>query len=66
MTKKQLKQLAKKIAEYEHTIQTSDDKNAIDFAKDSIVKIQESADLDLDEMVLLDELVRNYLDEKNI
>ena len=66
MTKKQLKQLAKKIADLEHTIQTSNDKNAVDLAKASMIKAQESADLELDELVMLDPLVQKYLTEKNI
>lgn len=66
MTKKQLKQLAKKMAELEYTIQTSQDKNAIDLAKDKMIKAQESADIELEEMVLLDEMIQKYLHEKNI
>lgn len=66
MTKKQLKQLAKKMAELEYTIQTSQDKNAIDLAKDKMIKAQESADMELEEMVLLDEMIQKYLSEKNI
>ena len=66
MTKKQLKQLAKKMADLEHTIQTSNDKNAIDSAKDKMIKAQESADMELEEMVLLDEMIQKYLREKNI
>lgn len=66
MTKKQLKQLAKKMAELEYTIQTSPDKNAVDLAKDKMIKAQESADIELEEMVLLDEMIQKYLSEKNI
>lgn len=66
MTKKQLKQLAKKIANLEYTIQTSDDKNAVDLAKDQMVRAQASADMNLEEMVRLDELVQGFLSEKNI
>lgn len=66
MTKKQLKQLAKKIADLEYTIQTSDDKNAVDSAKDQMVRAQASADMNLEEIVRLDELVQNFLSEKNI
>jgi len=66
VTKKQLKQLAKKMAELEYTIQTSQDKNAIDLAKDKMIKAQESADMELEEMVLLDEMIQKYLSEKNI
>lgn len=66
MTKKQLKQLAKKLADLEYTIQTSDDKNAIDLAKDKMMQAQASADMELEEMVLLDEMVQKFLSEKNL
>ena len=66
MTKKQLKQLAKKLADLEYTIQTSPDKNAVDLAKDKMVQAQASADMELEEMVLLDEMIQKYLAEKNI
>lgn len=54
------------MAELEYTIQTSQDKNAIDLAKDKMIKAQESADMELEEMVLLDEMIQKYLSEKNI
>lgn len=66
MTKKQLKQLAKKLADLEYTIQTSDDKNAVDLAKDKMMQAQASADMELEEMVLLDEMVQKFLSEKNL
>jgi len=66
MTKKQLKQLAKKIADLEYTIQTSTDHNEVNVAKDRLMQAQEAADLDLTDMIMLDELIQNYLEEKNI
>ena len=66
MTKKQLKQLAKKIAEYEYTIQTSKDKNAVDEAKSKMVQATDAAKLSLDDMIAMDELVNDLLAEKNI
>ena len=66
MTKKQLKQLAKKLADLEYTIQTNPDKDAVELAKDKMVKTQASADMELEEMVLLDEMIQKYLAEKNI
>ena len=66
MTKKQLKQLAKKIADLEYTIQTSTDHNEVNVAKDRLMQAQEAADLDLTDMITLDELIQNYLEEKNI
>jgi len=66
VTKKQLKQLAKKLADLEYTIQTNPDKDAVELAKDKMVKAQASADMELEEMVLLDEMIQKYLAEKNI
>ena len=64
MTKKQLKQLAKKIADLEYTIQTSKDSNEVNTAKDRMMQVQQSADLELQDMLELDELVQDYLKEK--
>lgn len=64
MTKKQLKQFAKKMADLEYIIQTSSDKNEVDLAKDKMIKAQEAADLELEEVVRLDELIQNFLQEK--
>lgn len=66
MTKKQLKQLAKKIADLEYTIQTSNDHDAVHDAKERMVQAQEAAEMELDEMLILDEMVQKYLTEKNI
>lgn len=66
MTKKQLKQLAKKIADLEYTIQTSQDSNEVDSAKNRMMQVEQSADLELNDMLILDGLVQDYLKEKNI
>ena len=66
MTKKQLKQLAKKLADLEYIIQTNPDKNVVDHTKDEMIKMQESADVELDELVVLDGMVLKYLENKNI
>lgn len=66
MTKKQLKQLAKKIADLEYTIQTSQDSNEVDSAKNRMMHVEQSANLELSDMLILDELVQDYLKEKNI
>lgn len=66
MTKKQLKQLAKKIADLEYTIQTSQDRDEVNTAKDRMMQAQEAADLELQDMIALDTLVQDYLKEKNI
>lgn len=66
MTKKQLKQLAKKIADLEYTIQTSQDNDEVNTAKNRLMQAQEAADLELSELLMLDELIQDYLTEKNI
>lgn len=64
MTKKQLKQLAKQLAECEHIIQTSDDPIKVNSAKNRTSQLSEAADLSLDDMIKLDEMIRDLL--KNI
>jgi len=66
VNKKQLKQLAKKIADLEYTIQTSADRDEVNSAKDRMMQAQQAADLELSDMIALDELVQGYLKEKNI
>lgn len=66
MTKKQLKQFAKKLADLEYIVQTNPDRNAVDRAKDEMIKMQESADIELDELVVLDGMILRYLQSKNI
>jgi protein subunit release factor A len=61
MTKKQMKKLAKEVAELERIIQFSQDKNEINEAKDKQVHLMDSADLELAEMLELDLLVQKYL-----
>ena len=64
MNKKQLKQLAKKIADLEYTIQTSNDHNEVNEAKNRMMQTQQAQDLDFQEMITLDELIQDYLQEK--
>lgn len=64
MTKKQLKQLAKKLADYEFIIQTSQDQYKVNEAKNRISQLTESSDLDLEEMVKLDDMIQEMLHEK--
>lgn len=64
MTKKQLKQLAKKLASYEFIIQTSDDPREVNDAKDQISHLSDSADLTLEDMVSLDDMIQKILSEK--
>lgn len=61
MTKKQMKQLATKIANLETIIQTSDDENAIREAKNRMIQLNESAELDLNDMLKLDAMVADLL-----
>lgn len=64
MTKKQLKRLAKEMADYEYTIQTSTDPDKVNRAKNSISHLIESSELELDDMILLDEMIQALLQEK--
>ena len=64
MNKKQLKKLAKQIADLEVTIQTSDDGYVVNEAKDKMVRLTETADLEFEDMMVLDEMVQNLLKEK--
>ena len=63
MKKKELKNLAAKIAKYERIIQTSDDKQAVRQAENEIMKLSSSVSR-LEDMVAIDELVMELL-EKN-
>ena len=63
MKKKELKNLAAKIAKCEKIIQTSDDKKAVKRAEDEIMKLSSCVD-SLEDMTTIDELVMEIL-EKN-
>lgn len=63
MKKKELKNLAAKIAKCERIIQTSDDKKAVRQAEEEIMRLSSSVDR-LEDMVAIDELVMELL-EKN-
>ena len=63
MKKKEIKNLAQKIAKYEHIVQTSDDKKAVRQAQEKIMELTSSV-TSLDDMVAIDELVMDLL-EKN-
>lgn len=61
MRRKELKNIAKKIAENETIIQTSDDKEAIEQAKQEILNISKKISfMDLD---ILDEMVMELLEK---
>ena len=63
MKKKEIKNLAQKIAKYERIIQTSDDKKLVRQAEEEIMRLSSSVDR-LEDMVAIDELVMELL-EKN-
>lgn len=63
MKKKELKNLAAKIAKCERIIQTSYDKKAVHQAEEEIMRLSSSVDR-LEDMVAIDELVMELL-EKN-
>ena len=63
MKKKELKSLAKRIADAEYVIQTSTDKKEINDAKRKIMDLSNHA-IDLDDIVILDELVQDILKQK--
>ena len=60
MKKKELKNLAKKIAEAEYIIQNSDDAKAIAKAQDSILELSGRA-MSLKDITIIDELVQDIL-----
>lgn len=63
MKKKELKNLAKRIADAEFIIQTSSDKKEINEAKNKIMELSNHA-IDLEDMMVLDELVQDILSQK--
>ena len=63
MKKKEIKNLAQKIAKYERIIQNSDDDKMVRQAQEKIMEITSSVN-SLDDMVAIDELVMELL-EKN-
>jgi short-subunit dehydrogenase involved in D-alanine esterification of teichoic acids len=63
MKKKELKNLAKKIADYEYIIQTSKDSAELNDAKNEIFKLT-SAVRGFEELDLLDEFVQENLKKK--
>ena len=68
MKKKELKNLAKKIAEAEYIIQTSEDKEDIVAAQNTILHLTSKVAMDLEDMTIVDELVQEFyaeLFEKN-
>ena len=63
MKKKELKNLAKKIADAEYIIQTSDDPKAVAKAQDIILEMSGKA-MSMEDMIAIDELVQEILSQK--
>lgn len=64
MTKKQMKTLASSIAKNEYIIQTSSDSFTVNEAKEAIMDLNMRYDLSLDEILALDDMVREILAKK--
>lgn len=64
MKKKELKNLAKKIADAEYIIQNSDDAKAVAKAQDQILELSGKA-MSLEDMMIIDELVQDLLNQKS-
>ena len=64
MKRKELKNLAKKIADAEYIIQNSDDAKAVAKAQDTIIELSGRA-MSLEDMMIIDEMVQDLLSEKN-
>ena len=64
MKKKELKNLAKKIADDEYIIQNSDDAKAVAKAQDIILELSGKA-MSLEDMMIIDELVQDILNQKS-
>ena len=63
MTKKELKNLARQIAHYEHIIQTTSDSNEKYNAEQMVMSLTNKVE-DFDDMMRIDEMVLGFL-EKN-
>lgn len=64
MKRKELKNLAKKIADAKYIIQNSDDAKAVAKAQDTIIELSGKA-MSLEDMMIIDEMVQDLLSEKN-
>ena len=64
MKKKELKNLAKKIADAEYIIQTSDNKKKVAKAQQEIFELSGHVE-SLDDMTVIDELVQEILSQKS-
>ena len=64
MTSKERKKLARKIAEQERIIRTSQDMQAVNAAKFEQLRLTEY--MDWEDMDLMDDLIKEYLSEYNL
>ena len=64
MKKKELKNLAKKIADAEYIVQTSDDKKKVAKSQQEIFELSGHVE-SLDDMTVIDELVQEILSQKS-
>lgn len=64
MKKKEIKNLANKIAKFERIIQTSDDKEAVRQAEQEIMKVSSSVK-SLEDMMAIDEMVLELLKDNS-
>jgi phage shock protein A len=64
MKKKELKNLAKKIADAEYIIQNSDDVKAVAKAQDTILELSGKVS-SVEDMLALDDLVQEILNQKS-
>lgn len=61
MTKKQLKKLAKELANLEIIIQHNENVDEVDSAKEKMIKLTQSADLEFNEILELDEMIHELV-----
>ena len=62
MKKKELKNLAEKIARYEHTVQTSQNPDEIKQAQTYIMSLSSKVK-SLEDMMILDELIQEFIEK---
>lgn len=61
MTKKQLKKLAKELANLEIIIQHNENSDEVDAAKEKMIKLTQVADLEFNEILELDEMIHELV-----
>ena len=61
MTKKQLKKLAKELANLEIIIQHNENADEVDVAKEKMIKLTQSTNLEFNEILELDEMIHELV-----